>query len=295
VDIVSQDAYFFSPNMWLDLPVVSLENKDEWPPPACFGLYNVKFSITRLILQAVKPWFEFWFKSYSRWRNLLQAVAWMTRLKEYLKLMSDHAWKVNVVLSTSQRRRITRGMAQASQVFGNCCKCRLNAATSYQTMSLLPFEQATMIYWHYRYFGSDDFGYSKVRLGFSNRKCRAYFFTSMQYLAVHTDVLNALTTDFLVNALAKPVNQRGYLAVILRVTCSKPVRTERGLFGKWRSLEQHEIGSLLQLTNIDGKYNPTSASRCGGWWERNTRSIGRLLLCLRMYACWMAAMRSLSC
>ena len=99
----------------------------------------------------------------------------MTRLNEYLKLMSEQVWKVNVILSTRQRHRITRGMAQDSQVFDNYCKCRLNAATSYHRMSLMPPEQATMVNRHYHYFGANEFTSSSVRMDFSSHKCRTYF------------------------------------------------------------------------------------------------------------------------
>ena len=95
--------------------------------------------------------------------------------------------------------------------------------------------------------------------------------------AVHIEIGNSLETDSFLNALRRLIARRGPVLEILCDNGTNFIGAEREL----REENNHdELTEKLRQQQIDWKFNPPTASHMGEVWERQMRTVRRILATL---------------
>ena len=125
--------------------------------------------------------------------------------------------------------------------------------------------------------GMDYFGPFAVKQGRSTVKRYGVIFVCLTSKAVHIEKADKLDTDACINVIRRFISRRGPVKKIRSdngtnlVGASKEIHKE---ISKWNQSRIHE--HLLQR-NIDWVFNPPAGSHFGGIWERQIRTIRKLL------------------
>ena len=123
--------------------------------------------------------------------------------------------------------------------------------------------------------GVDLFGPIEVKRGRSVIKRYGVVFTCLVIRAVHIEIAFSLDTDSFINALRRFVARRGQ--VFHSDNGTNLVGTERELRSYIRDWNQSKVKQILTQKNIEWSFNPPMASHYGGVWERQIRSIRKIL------------------
>jgi hypothetical protein len=135
------------------------------------------------------------------------------------------------------------------------------------------------------FVGVDYFGPFHVTRGKSTRSAKATsslnkrygcIFTCLRYRAVHIEIANYLSTEF-INAVLRFVARRGPPSIIYSDNGTNFRGAELDILKAMKIWNQERIRYNLQEKEIEWKFNPPAASHYGGIWERLIRSIRRIL------------------
>jgi len=132
-------------------------------------------------------------------------------------------------------------------------------------MSDLPSDRITPGEPPFSYTGVDLFGPFNVKRCRSVLKRYGCVFTCLRIRAVHIEVVQTLDTDSFINALQRFICRRGQ---------PKEFRSDNGT--NFVGAEK-ELNGFLQQKSIEWRFNSPTASHMGGVWERQIRSIRRVL------------------
>ncbi|XP_038063022.1 uncharacterized protein LOC119733709 [Patiria miniata] len=144
-------------------------------------------------------------------------------------------------------------------------------------MANLPEDRVTPEKPPFNYVGVDCFGPFLVKQGRSQVKRYGCIFTCLAIRAVHIEVLHSMETDSFLNALQRFMARRGQPELIRCDNGTNFVGAERELregIKRWNKQQVHEY--LLQK-GIRWKFNPPAASHMGGPWERQIRTVRKIL------------------
>ncbi|XP_069969532.1 uncharacterized protein [Penaeus vannamei] len=125
--------------------------------------------------------------------------------------------------------------------------------------------------------GTDCFGPFLVRKGRSNLKRYGIVFTCLTSRAVHIEVMDSVETDSFINALRQFTARRGPVKSIRSDNGTNLVGAEKVLRQELQLLDQTAICDTMSTRGISWCFNPPHASHFGGVWERQIRSIRRVL------------------
>ncbi|XP_069982188.1 uncharacterized protein [Penaeus vannamei] len=103
-------------------------------------------------------------------------------------------------------------------------------------------------------------------------------FTCFATPAIHIEVAFSLDTDSFIHALERFIARRGEPKEIWSDNGTNFVGAPQELKKAIQEWNQDLIHAHLLKKEIDWKFNPPAASHMGGVWERQTRTIRRLLL-----------------
>nr|XP_027215199.1 uncharacterized protein LOC113808079 [Penaeus vannamei] len=172
-----------------------------------------------------------------------------------------------------QKFWVVHANAVARSVVRSCMKCRaICARPMTQEMADLPEDRIIPGQPPFTHTGTDCFG-PFLRKGRSNLKRYGIVFTCLTSRAVHIEVMDSMETDSFINALR-------------RFTARRPVRSDNGtnlvgaekvLRQELQLLDQTAICDTMSTRGISWCFNPPHASHFGGVWERQIRSIRRVL------------------
>ena len=102
-------------------------------------------------------------------------------------------------------------------------------------------------------------------------------FTCLKIRAVHIEVVHSLDADSFINALQRFIARRGQVKMLISDNGTNFVGASKELqvaIEKWNT---NRIDNFLRQNSIQWKFNPPSASHMGGVWERQIRSVRRIL------------------
>ncbi|KAK0144597.1 hypothetical protein N1851_017050 [Merluccius polli] len=102
-------------------------------------------------------------------------------------------------------------------------------------------------------------------------------FTCLTVRAVHIEVASSLDTDSCIHALRRFIARRGQVRLMRSDNGTNFVGTERELREAVQALENAKIQDILQSKGITWMFNPPAASHFGGVWERQIRTIRKVL------------------
>ena len=186
--------------------------------------------------------------------------------KEYvLSLVREKFW---IVQPRSVIRKILRGCF--------CCK-RNKAKPAYQKMANLPEDRVEQNKPPFTYVGVDYFGPFMVKRARSLVKRYGCIFTCLTIRAVHIEIAHTLETDSFINALQRFISRRGCPETIRSDNGTNFVGAQREITSALKEWDNEKISKFLLHRNISWKFNPPTASHMGGIWERQIRTIRKIL------------------
>ena len=102
-------------------------------------------------------------------------------------------------------------------------------------------------------------------------------FTCLASRAVHLESTNTMDTDSFINSLRRFISRRGPVKEIRCDNGSNFVGAERELREAIKELDHDQITLKCLFLQIKWIFNPPAASHMGGIWERQIRSIRKVL------------------
>jgi len=191
---------------------------------------------------------------------------------------SGHVGREHVLSLLQEHYWIIRARVAVRRVLSNCVICRRQAARcGEQFMADLPAERLTADNPPFTYVGVDIFGPFVVRRGRSSVKRYGCLFTCLVVRAIHIEVVHSMDTDSFLNALQRFMCRRGRPAEIFSDNGTNFKAGDRELRKAVQEWNQLKIVSYLHQREIKWRFNPPAASHWGGVWERQIRTVRKIL------------------
>ena len=189
-----------------------------------------------------------------------------------------HQGRQHVLTSLREKFWVVRANAAVRRVLSRCLTCRrLQGRPLSQKMADLPVDRVTPDHPPFTFAAVDLFGPFLVKRGRSMVKRYGVLFTCLTTRAVHIEVAHSLSTDSFVNALRRFVSRRGRVKEMRSDNGTNFVGAERELREEIDRWNQQQIHEAMLQHHIKWKFNPPGASHHGGVWERQIRSIRKIL------------------
>ena len=191
---------------------------------------------------------------------------------------SAHAGREYVLAELQQHYWLVGARYHVRRVLSKCVTCRKREARPCaQLMGDLPDDRVTPGQPPFTNVGVDYFGPIHVKRGRGREKRYGCLFTCLTTRAIHLEVAHALDTDAFLNALFRFIARRGQPQIIRSDNGRNLVGGERELREEIDRWSQSWIQAELSDRRIRWLFNPPSASHMGGVWERQIRTVRRVL------------------
>jgi transposase InsO family protein len=200
-----------------------------------------------------------------------------------MKIHSDlgHMGRETVLSYVRTRYWIVGGNALFRKVLLNCVACRKRQGRPLgQVMANLPAERVTAELPAFTNTGVDYFGPFFVTRGRTQQKRYGVIFSCLSSRAIHIEVAHSLTTDSFIHALRRFISRRGNLKSLRSDNGTNFVGAHRELLKEIDQWNKNSIEKWLLQKAITWTFNPPFASHFGGVWEREIRTIRKVLAAL---------------
>ncbi|KAJ8353330.1 hypothetical protein SKAU_G00208970 [Synaphobranchus kaupii] len=154
---------------------------------------------------------------------------------------------------------------------------RISGKVGEQKMAHLPEDRLLPDKPPFTNTGVDYFGPFDVKWGRSTGKRYGVLFTCLTLRAVHIEVADSLDTDSCINAIRRFVCRRGQVTIMRSDNGTNFVGAKRELREAIQHLDNDKIERALQPKGIRWIFNSPAASHQGGVWERQIRTVRRIL------------------
>ena len=189
-----------------------------------------------------------------------------------------HSGREYVVAELRRKYWITGVRGLVKRVLRKCITCRRqDARPCEQQMGDLPPDRVTSGGPAFVSVGVDYFGPIAVKRGRGREKRYGCLFTCLSSRAVHIEVVESLDTDSFINCLQRFIARRGLPELIRSDNGRNFVGAERELRQGLQAWEQEKIEGDLSEKGVRWIFNTPTASHMGGVWERQIRSVRRIL------------------
>ena len=131
--------------------------------------------------------------------------------------------------------------------------------------------------WAFTIVGVDYSGPFAVKRGRGREKRYGCIFTCLTTRAVHIETADTLDTDSFINSLYRFMARRGEPRLVRSDNGTNFVGAERELRKEMETWNQKRIQEAMSQRGIRWLFNPPAASHMGGVWERQIRSVRRIL------------------
>jgi len=193
---------------------------------------------------------------------------------------AGHEGRQHVMADVSKSYWILGANSAVRRVLSRCVSCRRRQRPpEAQKMADLPEDRVQDGEKPFTKTGVDFFGPFHAKRGRSHVKKYGVIFTCLVVRAVHIEVADSLSTDSFVCALRRFVARRGGVRVLRSDNGTNFVGADRELRDEVNKLhEQNDrIHRAALAMKIDWKFNPPHASHFGGVWERQIRTVRKIL------------------
>jgi len=192
-----------------------------------------------------------------------------------------HLGRETMLSHLRTRYWIVKGNSTAKKITRNCISCRrYQARASAQVMADLPNIRTDAADFAFTHVGVDYFGPFTITHGRKTEKRYGVIFTCLSTRAMHLEVSHSLTTDSFICSLRRFVSRRGNVTTIVSDNGTNFVGAHRELREVVETWNNKQTEEWLKSRNITWKFNPPSASHYGGIWEREIRSVRKVLSAL---------------
>lgn len=201
-----------------------------------------------------------------------------TLLIRHIHRQIKHQGCNHILSELRQRFWILRARAAVKSVLRRCVICkRHQSKAACQKMADLPASRVKPDEPPFHRTGMDYFGPFEVRQGRSNRKRYGVVFTCLNSRAVHIEIATSLDTSSCVEAVRRFVARRGNIKEIFSDNGTNLVSTDKELRNSLKDLDQDIISKYATSHGIQWHFNPPAASHHGGVWERQIRTIRKIM------------------
>lgn len=177
-----------------------------------------------------------------------------------------------------QKFWIPQANSAIRKLIHKCAVCRrLNGRVGEQKMASLPEDRLLPNKPPFTNVGVDYFGPFDIKRGRSTVKRYGVLFTCLTIRAVHIEIADSLNTDSCINALRRFISRRGQVSVMRSDNGTNFVGAERELREALRNLDHNKIGNTMLQRGIKWIFNSPAASHQGGVWERQIRTVRKIL------------------
>ena len=192
---------------------------------------------------------------------------------------SKHSGREYTLSKVRQKYWIPQGRSLVNKILQRCVVCKkLRGKAGVQRMADLPSDRITPDNPPFTYTGVDCFGPFYVKRGRSQVKRYGCLFTCLTMRAIHLEVLHSMDADSFINAVMRFTARRGVPKVIRSDNGTNFVGGNKELqqsIAKWN--ESNKLKEHLLIKQIKWIFNPPAASHMGGVWERQIRTVRRVL------------------
>ncbi|KAJ8333724.1 hypothetical protein SKAU_G00410430 [Synaphobranchus kaupii] len=177
-----------------------------------------------------------------------------------------------------QRYWIPSANSIVRKFLSRCVICRkVKGKALGQKMANLPQDRLLPDKPPFTNVGVDYFGPFDVKQGRSTVKRYGVLFTCLTTRAVHIEVAHTLDTDSCLNAIRRFVCRRGQVSIMRSDNGTNFVAAERELREAIQQWNQSKIQDALMQRGIQWVFNPPAGSYFGGIWERQIRSVRKIM------------------
>ena len=163
------------------------------------------------------------------------------------------------------------------QYICRCVGCRRERKpVNEQKMADLPVDRMTPAP-PFTYTGVDFFGPILIKEGRKEMKRYGALYTCLVSRAVHIEIAVSLETDSFLNSLRRFIARRGPIKELRCDNGTNFVGAERELRQAVLEMNNDHLREQLLKESITWKFNPPAASHMGGVWERQIRSVRKVL------------------
>ncbi|XP_064623536.1 uncharacterized protein LOC135485423 [Lineus longissimus] len=204
-----------------------------------------------------------------------------TRILEDLHRKVGHLGR-NVVLSHLRAKYwIPRAINLIKKIVYRCVICRrYQAKAMQQKMADLHVDRVTGGEPPFTRTGMDYFGPFIIKIGRSEHKRYGVVFTCYAIRAIHIEVAHSLETSACIQAIRRFVCRRGAPTVMHSDNGTNLVGAEAELREAIKTWNKDQIVDYMRNKNITWQFNPPSATHFGGLWERQIRTIRKVMYSL---------------
>ncbi|XP_077974180.1 uncharacterized protein LOC120329794 [Styela clava] len=197
---------------------------------------------------------------------------------DYIHRTTGHNGREYVLAEIRQNYWIVKGTSLVRKIINNCVLCRRKQRKpEYQEMSDLPVDRVTPDKPPFSYVALDCFGPFFIRQGRSDVKRYGVLFTCLTTRAVHVEIAQNLDMNSFIMALRRFVSRRGQVLEIRRDNGSNFVAAEHELRQAIKCWNQKQVHDYLLQKNIKWMFQTPSASHHGGVFERQIRTVRKVL------------------
>ena len=193
---------------------------------------------------------------------------------------AGHEGRQHVLSDLRASYWILGGNAAVRRCIGRCIACKKRQRRPEgQKMADLPEERIKVGEKAFTHTGVDYFGPFYMKRGRSLAKKYGVVFTCLAIRAVHIEIADILSTDSFLCALRRFIARRGDVRSLRSDQGTNFVGAAKELRQEVAKLKQHEdrIQEAALHLRIEWRFNPPHASHFGGVWERQIRTIRKIL------------------
>ena len=193
--------------------------------------------------------------------------------------LARHSGREHTLASLRRHYWIAAGRPLIDRILRTCLVCRrVNSKPLTQRQGELPVERISAGQPPFTYTGVDCFGPFAVTCMKRPVKRFGCIFTCLSSRAAHIEVLHSLDADAFINALMCFMSRRGAPKKIFSDRGTNFQRANKDIRAATQSWYTHDkCREALHRRDIEWVFQPPAASHMGGVWERQIRSIRKIL------------------
>ena len=180
-----------------------------------------------------------------------------------------------------ERFWITKARGIIKRVYKKCTVCKkLFGKPCSQQMADLPCERLEANIPPFTHVGIDCFGPFYIKQGRATVKRYGCLFTCLNTRAVHIEKTNSLETNTFISGFRRFMSRRGIPAKVWSDNGINFVGASPEILECMKKRDENKIEEFSMKKEVEWIFNPPHASHMGGAWERQIRTIRKVLTSL---------------
>ncbi|XP_071832390.1 uncharacterized protein [Apostichopus japonicus] len=196
----------------------------------------------------------------------------------HIHQLVGHQGRNHVLAELRQKYWIIHAGSMIRSLLKRCIQCRKYLArTGKQKMADLPAYRLRPDEGVFSRTGVDYFGPFEIKQGRTLKKRYGVMFTCLSSRAVHIEVAHSLDTNSCIGALRRFMARRGHVRELYSDNGTNFVGANKELKSALQELDENQINRFASNHGLKWKFNPPAASHFGGVWERQIRTVRKVL------------------